>query len=187
MVLHPVDQRGERRVGRGLRLQHRAELRLVARPARIEHEVARDQVGGRRAEIGLDQGQRHVDAGGDAGRGPDLAVDDVERLGIDRQRRETLGQPRAARPVRRHPLAVEQPGRRQHEGAGADRAVASRARRHLAQPAPHVLARHRRLEAARAAGDQQGVGLAADLRRLQRHAAVGGRPAPPSGETICRS
>ena len=43
----------------------------------------------RRAQIGLDQRQRHVDAGGHAGRGPDLAVDDVEGIGIDRDRRET--------------------------------------------------------------------------------------------------
>ena len=88
IVLHPVDQRGERRLGRGLRLQQRAELRLVARPPGIEHEVPRDQVGRGGAEVGLDQGQRHVDAGRDAGRRPDLAVDDVERIGIDLERRE---------------------------------------------------------------------------------------------------
>jgi hypothetical protein len=78
MGLHPVDQAGERRLGRGLRLQQRAELRLVTRSPRIEHEVTRDQVGDGGAQVGLHQSQRHVDAGGDASRGPDLAVDDVE-------------------------------------------------------------------------------------------------------------
>ncbi len=88
MGLHPFDQAGERGIDVGLGLQQRTELRLVARPPRIEHEVPRDQVGGRRTEIRLDQCQRHVDAGRHAGRGPDLAVDDIERLGIDRRARE---------------------------------------------------------------------------------------------------
>ena len=39
------------------RAQHRAELRLEARPAGIEHEVAGDQVRRRRAQVGLDQRQ----------------------------------------------------------------------------------------------------------------------------------
>ena len=134
--------------------------------------MARDQVGDLRTQVRLDQRQRHVDAGGDAGRGPDLAVDDVERLGIDRQRGKVLGQPRAARPVRRHPLAVEQAGRGEHEGAGADRAVAVRPRRHPLEPAPCVLAHHRRLQPARAAGDQQRVGPPGQLAALDRHAGV---------------
>ena len=71
-------------------------------------------------QIGLDQGQRHVDAGRHTGRGPDLAVDDIERVGIDIERRVTLGETLAARPVCGHALAIQEPSRSQHESAGTD-------------------------------------------------------------------
>ena len=101
------------------------------------------------------------------------------RVGSTVTRGNSARQPIAARPVRRHPLAVEQAGRGEHEGAGADRAVAARARRdlHSQRRTPRD---HRGLQPARAAGDQQRVGLAADL-----PAAAGPRPSwrddqPPS-------
>ena len=50
VMLHPVDQGGKRRIGRDLGLQQRAELRLITRPAGIEHEVAGDLVGHDSAE-----------------------------------------------------------------------------------------------------------------------------------------
>ena len=176
MILHPVDQRRERRVGRGLRLQQRAELRLVARPARIEHEVAGDQVGGRGAQIGLDQRQRHVDAGGDAGRGPDLAVDDVERVGIDRRARE-VARPAARSSPSASPRACRRAG--PPPPARRRRCRPSRSGCVLAAPPCAASARtsSRAIAACRPAeppATSSVSGWPPIFGALQRHAAVGG-------------
>ena len=57
-----------------LQRQRGAELRLAARPLEEDHQLARHRQGEVAAEILLDQRQRQVDPGGDAGRGPDVAV-----------------------------------------------------------------------------------------------------------------
>ena len=158
MGLHPVDQRGERRVGRGLRLQQRAELRLIARPPRVEHKPRATWSAERAPEVILDDRERHVDAGGDARRGPHLAVDDKSASASTVTRAGNAARAARSRPVGRRALAVEQAGRGQHERARADRAAAPGRGATSAASCRVGLGVIAALEAARAAGDQDGVG-----------------------------
>ena len=76
MFLHPFMGSPNGGLGRGLRQQMVLNCDWPAGRASIERRRARDQRWRQAAaEIGLDQAERHVDAGGDAGRGPDVAVD----------------------------------------------------------------------------------------------------------------
>ncbi len=59
-------------------------------------------------EIGLDQGEREVDAGAHAGRGPDRAVVDEDTVHVDRAVRKLLLQLASVHPMRRDPPSVEQ-------------------------------------------------------------------------------
>ncbi|SPA42357.1 protein of unknown function [Cupriavidus taiwanensis] len=117
-----------------LRQQHFAELGLA--PGALDEDrqfprrAQRDVV----AVVVFDQRQRHVDAGGHAGRGPDpvLAHEDGVRVQRDR------GKARAERgmhgPVRGRAPAVEQARLRQQEGAAAHRGDAGHAGGGLLQP-----------------------------------------------------
>ena len=73
-----------------------------------------------------------------------LAFVDVERIGVDRDRREAPRQLAGPGPVRRRPAAVEQAGVGEREGAGADREHAGAAARGGAQGGERL--RRRRLE-----------------------------------------
>ncbi|WP_445623234.1 hypothetical protein [Lactiplantibacillus plantarum] len=64
----------------GRQVLQRRELRLAARAPVIDHHLARGLGGDLRAQVGLDHGQRQVDAGGDAGRGPDRAALDEDAV-----------------------------------------------------------------------------------------------------------
>ena len=98
----------------------RGELALCAGPAEEHHQPAGDGLGDLDAVVVLDERQRHVDAGGDAGRRPHVAVAGPDRIGVDVDVRVLGGEPRRSRPVRRGPPAVEQPGGGEDERAAAD-------------------------------------------------------------------
>jgi len=132
-----------------------AELSLVARAPEEHHEGAGH--GERRvaAEVILHQREGQVDAGGDAGRGGDAPVLDVDRVRVDVDSRVLVPQGRAAGPVGGRARAVEQARLGQQKGAGADRGDPLRPRRVRAEPGDQV-----RVAAAcsRAAGNDQQVG-----------------------------
>ena len=84
----------------------------------------------------LDEGQRQVDPGGDAGRRPHLArirtigvrqAADVDRVGVDLDGRPVLGECCGTRPVGGHPVAVERTRRRGDQCARAHGDQARRA------------------------------------------------------------
>ena len=74
-----------------------------------------------RPEVLLDQREREVHPRGDAGRGADVAVADEDRVGLDLDRGVAARERVARGPVGGGPPAVEQSGRGEQEGAGADR------------------------------------------------------------------
>lgn len=86
----------------------------------MDDELLRDPAGDGGTEVVLDQREREVDPGGDAGGGPDVAVPHKDAVGIDADLREPPGEMVGAVPVRRRAPPVEEPGRREQEGAGAD-------------------------------------------------------------------
>ena len=67
----------------GLRGELRAELRLAAGALQEQHEPARRLERDLAAEVLLDQRERQVHAGGDAGRGVEVAVAHEDRVGLD--------------------------------------------------------------------------------------------------------
>jgi hypothetical protein len=130
----PLLDLAQRLAPRGLGGQLGAELGLVAGPAQEHHQVPGDGEGGLPAEVLLDQGERQVDAGGDArGRG-DVAVTDEDGIGVDVDGRVVAGQGVAVGPVRGGAAAVEQSGVREQHGAGADGDQPLGARSVSAQP-----------------------------------------------------
>ena len=111
---------GPKRPVRRLQFQQRRELRLAAAAAMIEHELARGLLRDLVAVILRDHRERQIDAGGDAGRAPDIAVAHEDAVGLELHLRiggEKL--PRAL-PMGGGAAAVEQAGFGEHEGAGAD-------------------------------------------------------------------
>src|SRR5262245_7256493 len=104
-----------------LQRQGRAELRLAARALEKDNELAGDRQGHARPEIRFDESKREVDAGRDAGRCPDIAVADEDRIGIEFDRRKFFGELRASSPVRDRAAAIEEARGRQQEGTAAYR------------------------------------------------------------------
>ena len=125
-VLHRVALHLAQAVTRGrTRGERGAELRLVARPAQEQHQVARDRERRVAVEILLDHRQREVHAGGDARRGPHLPVAHEDRLGIDLDPRVAPRELRRRRPVRGRAAPVQQAGRGEQERPGAHRGDAA--------------------------------------------------------------
>ncbi len=108
------------RVG-SLAPDRRGELGLPTGAAQEHHQPPGDHLGDLRIVVVLDQRQRQVDAGGDAGGRPQIAVTNEDRLGIDVDVGELTLEGRRSRPVGRHPLAVGEPGGGDHERPGAHR------------------------------------------------------------------
>src|SRR5260370_10260216 len=115
MLRRPRVQRGEAAIVARLALEQGAELRLAARALEEDDEMARHAQGDRAAEILLDQSQRQVDAGGAAGRGPDLSLAQEDRVGLDDDSRVAPLQRIAGPPMRYGAPCVEQPRLRQQE------------------------------------------------------------------------
>ncbi len=116
-VLHHPEDRCLRRRS----LERGGELRLPAGPLHVHHQRTGHLPGQVRAVVVLDQGEREIDARGDTGRGVGGAVLDEDGVGFHPGGRAAAGQRGGVLPVRRRALALQQSGRAQHEGAGADR------------------------------------------------------------------
>ena len=104
----------------------RAELRLAAGPHQEDNVLARDGERDVVAEILAHQRQREIHPGGDAGRGPQLAVIDVDRVGFECHIGELAGELLDAAPMGGGALAFEKAGFGEKERAGADRDDAAR-------------------------------------------------------------
>ena len=115
MRAHPLDQLDEA-AGPPAQFHERRELRLAAGPALVDDELLRRPAGDVGAEIVLDEGQRQIDAGGDAGRGPDIAVADEDAIGVQLDLRIA-----AAEVVRAAPSAWWRGGRRAARPQPGDR------------------------------------------------------------------
>jgi hypothetical protein len=86
---------------------------------RGDDHLAGQRVGRRRTPLAPHEVQQRVDPRGGARPGDDLPVVDVEDRGVDVHLGEAGGELAGPLPVRGDPIAVEQPGRGQDEGAGA--------------------------------------------------------------------
>ncbi|HUZ39252.1 MAG TPA: hypothetical protein VMV17_23260, partial [Streptosporangiaceae bacterium] len=108
-------------IGGGGRHRPLDELGLPAVPVRRDDHAPRDPVGDAGAVIGADEVEAGVDPGCRSRRGDDLAVVHVQDARVDPDAREPgLEQP-GVTPVRGGAQPVQQPGRREHERARADR------------------------------------------------------------------
>lgn len=96
------------------------ELGLPALAFERHHGQPRRVGRHRRAQIAADQMQAQIEARGGAGRGEQLPVVDVEHGRVHVDGRVELGEQRGGGPVRGGPVAVEQAGGGEHEGARAD-------------------------------------------------------------------
>ena len=130
---HPVHQPGEPPV-HAAHIEQRRELGLAARPALVDHQLLGCLLGDRAAQVVLDQRQRQVDAGGDAGRGPDLPLAHEDPIGLHPDPRIAPSEVVGAAPMRRRPLAVQQARFGQQIGAGADAGGPPDPRRAVLQP-----------------------------------------------------
>src|SRR4051812_22423659 len=83
-----------------LQRECRAELCLAARALEKDNELAGDRQGHARSEIRFDESKREIDAGRDAGRCPNIAIADEDRIGIEFHRRKFSGELHASSPVR---------------------------------------------------------------------------------------
>ena len=119
MFADPAMKCGEPVVTR-LQVQGCAELGLAARAFEEDDEIACDGECDVAAEILFDEGESEVDAGGDACRGPDRAVADEDRVGLDMHGGEAAGEFGAEGPVGHGAPPVEDTRGCEQESAGAD-------------------------------------------------------------------
>jgi hypothetical protein len=153
--------REHRPVGR-LRLQLRAELRLATGAAHEHHEPAGHVEREVAAVVVVDERERKIDAGRDAGAREDVAVAHVDGIGLDGDLREEARERVALAPVRGRAPAVEQARGGEHERAGADTGDPARGARPASQRAEESFVA-RRGRRALATGDDQRVDRAAQL------------------------
>lgn len=143
-----------------LRLGHQdvADLGLESGPSSVHHRCCRDAIGESAVEVFLDQGERHVDARGDPGRGPDVAITDEDGVRIDVDGGSHLGQPARSRPVCCGAPTVEQPCGSQDKCPGADGTDSARDARGAHEPGSELGIRHRTYDRSFfAAADKYGV------------------------------
>ncbi|MEI2654661.1 MAG: hypothetical protein V9G12_21400 [Microthrixaceae bacterium] len=133
------------------------ELRLSAGAAQVQDQPLGDLAGDLVVMVGGHHREGEVHAGGDAGGRPGLAVAGVDEVTLHVDLGVLRCEPVRRRPVGRGPLPVEEPGRRQDEGAGTDRPDAS-GDLGDASEAGQELGVDARRTAALAAGDQERVG-----------------------------
>src|SRR5204863_1763160 len=113
-----------------------AALFVCAVAPQVDDHLARDLRRHERTFVLLDERERHVDPGGDAGAGDD-AVDNEEAVGEHARLRKTARELVRARPMRRAFAAVEEAGFTQSERPRADGRDLRAAARRVAQPANH--------------------------------------------------
>jgi hypothetical protein len=122
---------GERRpdtVGFRIEIEHGRELRLSARAAVIDDEVARSGACDLDPAILLDEGEREVDPGADPGRAPDRAVPREDAVAGDLDPGIKALQRSDMAPMRGGDAPVEEAGFGEDEGAGADAGDTARPR-----------------------------------------------------------
>ena len=175
------------------------ELALRAGPAQEHHEPAGARLGDVGTVVVLDEGERHVDAGGDAGRRPHVAVAGPDRIGVDVDVGVLGGEALGAGPVGRRPPAVEETGGGEQERAAADTDDAPGAGGEVGDRGDEVGVVAGPVAGAVPAGHEQRVDrpAAVDVRRDELQAALGrhgsglerhdvdlvaGRPRPPPDE-----
>src|SRR5947207_2728977 len=139
-----------------------AELRLAARPLEEHDQLARDAERELPSVILLDERQRQVHAGGDAGGRVHGAVADEDGIALDGERGVAARELVASPPVGGHAPAVEQPGLREEERPATHRGEAADAGRHAREPAEQAAVAHRVRHAA-PAGDEQRVDATPDV------------------------
>ncbi len=137
-LLHPAGGRD--------RLQRDAELGLSAGALEVHHQLPGHAQGGALPVVLGDQRQRQVEARGDAGAGPHIALTDEDRVGIHRDGRVVGGELRRGGPVGGGALAVEESGGGEQVRAHAHGRDPGRARRQGARPR-HDVGRGGRAEA----------------------------------------
>ncbi len=116
-----------------------AELRLPAGALEEDDELACDGERNIASEIVFHQRQCQIDSGRHAGGGPDAAVLNEDRVGIEPDLGEAFPELAAALPVRDRTSAVQQPGAGQQKGTAADRSRSSRQLGALRDPADQSL------------------------------------------------
>ena len=104
-----------------LGLELGAELGLVAGPAQEDDQDAGHVAGDVGAEVLLEEGQEQIEAGGDAGRGPHPVRAGEHRSGVHRDTGVALRQQFPEAPMRGGAAPLEEAGRGQDEGTGAQR------------------------------------------------------------------
>jgi hypothetical protein len=129
----------------------------------VNHQLLGGAAGDFFAQVVGDQGEGEVDAGGDAGGGPELAVAGVDAVGLEFHAREAFQEIRGAAPMGGAALAVEHAGLGEDVGARADRADAAGGFHGGADEGLDLRVEHGRAGAL-AAGDDDGV-----VFRLARH------------------
>lgn len=166
MVPHPLNQIGEA-AGAAAELYQRGKLRLAG-PALVDDKLLRRAARDILAEIVLDEGEREVDAGGNAGRGPDIAIVNEDAVRIDADPRIAASEIVRACPMRGGAAAVEQPCFRQQIGARADAGDPPRAA--AFQPGGDLFGRRQRAHDLAAGNDDRVEALVAQGRRGQADA-----------------
>src|SRR6266702_897760 len=134
MIEDPMLDRLDAPFGRHLGGKVGAELRLAARSLQEDNQPARDGERNIASVIVLYQLQCEVDSGGNTGRGPQRTVLHEDLIGYHCCGWKSLRQFPSMLPMRRHAEAVQQSGGTEKEGAGADGAVTTAARRVSSQP-----------------------------------------------------
>ena len=109
-----------------LELQRLGILFLTAGTFQINDHLARDRERDLRSKILLDQREREINPGGDAGRSVELPVLHEQGVRLHLQLRKTLRDISRKAPVRRDAAAIQQSRRRQSVNAGANRSDAPR-------------------------------------------------------------
>jgi hypothetical protein len=168
VVRHPRLKIGDARVIRQLLLELGAELGLSSRSMEEEHELSRHRAREGDSMIFRHETEREIHPGGDSRRGVDAPLLDEDRIGLDREPGVLAGEAGTARPVRGDALAVEEARFCQNERAGAyGSQPANAGGSHPAKPGDQRSVSDGRLGAP-AAGHQQGVQTAADVRESAR-------------------
>ena len=96
-----------------LKGERSTKLCLTARTFEKDDQLAGDRQRCRPAEIRLDERQGQIYAGGNAGRGPETAVPNENRIRFEMHRRKSAGKFCASPPMRDSPPAIEETGGRQ--------------------------------------------------------------------------
>jgi hypothetical protein len=115
-----IGQRALHAIRTRIHIEQGGELRLPAAAPLIQHELARNSSRRLRPEIAFDDRKREIDTCAHARRGPDLPIDDIDAVFIQRDIRILLPEIARVIPVRGRAFAIEQTRGGEHERACTD-------------------------------------------------------------------